>query len=98
MSAGRRLHIKKLFPTNLKPKENTLSNLEAVDNMAMFGCVWNRKNEERDLNLLMPSRVVLFLKNLLLRLKKELKRRWTRELSPDSRWWICRSFFMTVLI
>src|SRR3989344_6442358 len=97
MLAVRRLPTKKLFPTKLKPKVNTSSNREAEDNTAMFGCALNRKNVERALNLSMPSRAVLFLKNLLLRLKKELRRRWTRELLPGFLLWICRLRCTTVL-
>src|SRR3989338_2837088 len=92
-----RLHTRKPSPTNLKPKVNTLNNQEAVDNMVMFGCVLNQKSVEVDLNLLTPSEEDLFLKNLLLLLKRELRRRWTKVLSPDFRWWICRLLCMTVL-
>src|SRR3989344_5907613 len=98
MLAGLRLLTKKPFPTNPKPKENTSNSPEVEDNMVMFGCVLSLKNVERVLNSLTPSRAELFRKNLLLRLKKELRKLWTKACLPDFPLWTCRLLCMTVLI
>src|SRR3989344_4566529 len=78
MLAGLKLHIKKLFPEQLKLRANTFANLEVAVNTAMSGFGLNQKNGEAVLNLLMRLGVALFLKSLLILPRRASRKLWIR--------------------